>query len=85
MKLTKEFKNLNLTKYPYSISAIILYILTLEHNQGRIKIKICESFPKMGMSEATLVYGLKILRQLNIIERDGQSHYLLNSKYIDYE
>lgn len=85
MKLTEEFKKINLTKYPYSISAIIIYILTLEHNHGRIKIKVCESFPKMGMSEATLVSGLKTLRQLGVIERDGQSHYLLNSKYINYE
>ena len=39
-EFTEEFKKINLTKYPYSISALIVYILTLEHNQGRIKIKL---------------------------------------------
>ena len=81
-EFTEEFKKINLTKYPYSISAIIVYIQTLEHNHGRIKIKLCESFPKMGMSEWTLVSGLKTLRKLGILERDGQSHYIINSKYI---
>lgn len=84
-KLTKEFKNLNLTKYPYSVSALIIYILTLEHNHGRIKIKVCEAFPKMGMSEWTLVSGLKTLRKLGILERDGQSHYIINKTFIDYD
>ena len=84
-EFTEEFKKINLTKYPYSISALIVYILTLEHNHGRIKIKICEAFPKMGMSEATLVYGLKAIRKLGILERDGQSHYIINKTYINYE
>jgi predicted DNA-binding transcriptional regulator len=85
IELTEEFKKINLTKYPYSISAIIIYILTLEHNHGRIKIKVCEAFPKMGMSEATLVSGLKTIRKLGILERDGQSHYIINKTYINYD
>ena len=85
VELTEEFKKINLTKYPYSISAIIIYIQTLEHNHGRVKIKLCEAFPQMGMSEATLVSGLKTLRKLKILERDGQSHYIINKTYINYE
>mgnify|MGYP003437433469 CR=1 FL=1 len=38
----------------------------------------------MRMSEATLVTGLKTLRKLKIIERIGQSEYLLNFKYFKY-
>lgn len=85
MKLTEEFKNLHLTKHPYSVSAIIIYILTLEHNQGRIKIKLCDVIPKIAISERTLVVGLQTLTKLGVIERDGQSHYRINPKYINYE
>ena len=85
VELTEEFKKLNFTKYPYSISALVVYILTLEHENGRIKIKLCEAFPKMGMSENTLMTGLRTLRKIGILERDGQSHYLINKNYINYE
>ena len=37
------------------------------------------------MSEATLVTALKNLKKIGIIEREGQSDYLLNSKYIKHE
>lgn len=85
VEFTNEFKQLNLNKYPYSVVAILLYILTLEIKNQRFKLKICTTYPKLGMSEPTLVTALKKLREIGIIEREGQSDYLLNSKYIKHE
>lgn len=84
-EFTEEFKKINLNKYPYSVAAILLYIITLEIKNQRFKLKICTTYSKLGMSEATLVTALKKLREIGVIEKEGQSDYLLNSKYIKHE
>ena len=86
IEFTNELKQLNLNQYPYSIHAIILYILLNKpEDDNRIKIKVSEDYLKIGTTIWTLISGLKKLQKIGFIEKIGQSEYLINHKYIKNE
>jgi DNA-binding MarR family transcriptional regulator len=83
IELTEAFKQLNLNKYPSSVHKVILYILLNKpEDDNRVKIRVRESYSKVGLTIPTLVCAIKKLREVGFIEKIGQSEFLINSKYI---
>jgi Fic family protein len=83
VELTKAFKQLNLNKYPSSVHKVILYILLNKpEDDNRVKIKVRESYSKIGLTIPTLIYALQKLREIGFIEKIAQSEFLINNKYV---
>ena len=81
IEITKEFKQLNLNKYPSSVYKVILYILLNKpEKDNRIKIKVREDYIKLSLTIPTLIFVLKKLREIGFIEKIGQSEFLINHK-----